>query len=227
APRIFGHEMAGQVAAIGAGVKNFSVGDRVMVFHHIPCGECYYCRKKVFAQCPVYKKVGATAGFEPSGGGFAEYIRVMDWIVKKGVVKIPDQVSFDQASFIEPVNTCLKAVESLRLREGETVLVMGQGPIGIILALLARREGTRVVSSDLYPERLRIASSLGITENINASSENVVERIKMETEGRGGDALIGAGAGKGVFQPAMDAVRPGGRVLLFAQTVRSQVSIDP
>src|SRR5712671_2734802 len=205
APRIFGHEMAGQVVALGEGVKNFAIGDRVMVFHHIPCGECYYCRKKVYAQCSVYKQVGATAGFEPSGGGFAEYIRVMDWIVKKGVVKIPDGVSFEQASFIEPVNTCLKAVESLRLREGETVLVMGQGPIGIILALLARREGTRVVSSDLYPQRLRIASSLGIGDNINASTENVVERIKMETEGRGADAVIVAVAGNGLIQPAMDS----------------------
>jgi L-iditol 2-dehydrogenase len=227
APRIFGHEMAGTVVKAGAGVSQFKEGDRVMVFHHIPCGKCYYCHFKVYAQCAVYKEVGATAGFDPSGGGFAEYIRVMDWIVKKGVVKIPDRVSFEQASFIEPVNTCLKAVESLRLREGETVLVMGQGPIGIILALLARREGTRVVSSDLYPERLRIASSIGITENINASTENVVERIKMETEGRGADAVIVAVGGNGLIQPAMDAVRPGGRVLLFAQTVRSQVSIDP
>src|ERR1051326_8470186 len=75
APRIFGHEMAGQVVAAGAGVRDFAIDDRVMVFHHIPCGKCYYCRKKVFAQCPVYKKVGATAGFEPSGGGFARNIR--------------------------------------------------------------------------------------------------------------------------------------------------------
>ena len=84
-----------------------------MVFHHIPCGECYYCRHKVFAQCPTYKKVGATAGYEASGGGFAEYVRVMDWIVGKGVVRIPDDVSFEQASFIEPVNTCMKGIETL------------------------------------------------------------------------------------------------------------------
>src|SRR5947209_3122818 len=117
APRIFGHEMSGIVAAVGEGVTNFALGDRVMVFHHIPCGECYYCRHKVYAQCPVYKKVGATAGFEPAGGGFAEYIRVMDWIVRKGVVKIPARVSYEQASFIEPVNTCLKAIELLQDRK--------------------------------------------------------------------------------------------------------------
>src|SRR5260370_10461375 len=115
APRIFGHEMSGQIVATGEGVANFQIGDRVMVFHHIPCGECYYCRHKVFAQCPVYKKVGAGAGFEPTGGGFAGYIRVLPWIVGKALVKVPERVSYEQASFIEPVNTCMKAVQSLRL----------------------------------------------------------------------------------------------------------------
>src|SRR4051812_20218176 len=110
APRIFGHETTGAVAAVGDGVTRFKVGDRIAFFHHIPCGGCYYCRHKVFAQCPVYKKVGVTAGFEPSGGGFAEYVRVMDWIVEKGVAKIPDEVSDVQASFMEPVNTCWKAI---------------------------------------------------------------------------------------------------------------------
>src|SRR5438309_11190519 len=154
-PRIFGHEMAGEVVAAGEEVKNFAIGDRVMVFHHIPCGECYYCRKKVFAQCPVYKKVGATAGFEPSGGGFAQYIRVMDWIVRRGVVRIPERVSYEQASFIEPVNTCMKAIDALQLQPDETVLVVGQGPIGIMLAVLARRTGATVVTSDLYSQRLK------------------------------------------------------------------------
>ncbi len=151
APRIFGHETTGVVVAADDSVTKFRIGDRVMVFHHIPCGECYYCQHKVFAQCPTYKKVGATAGYEPSGGGFAEYVRVMDWIVGKGVVRIPEGVSFEQASFIEPVNTCMKAIETLGLKAGETVLVMGQGPIGIMLAVLARRCGVRVITSDLFP----------------------------------------------------------------------------
>ena len=85
APRVFGHEMAGTIAAVGDEVRGFAVGDRVMAFHHIPCGECFYCRKQTFAQCERYKKVGTTAGIgEPAGGGFAEYIRVMDWIVRAG-----------------------------------------------------------------------------------------------------------------------------------------------
>src|SRR6266853_3772894 len=227
APRIFGHEMAGQVAAIGAGVKNFAVGDRVMVFHHIPCGECYYCRKKVFAQCPVYKKVGTTAGFEPSGGGFAEYIRVMDWIVRKGVVKIPDQVSYEQASFIEPVNTCMKAIEALQLQPDETVLVIGQGPIGVMLAVLARRTGATVVTSDLYAQRLRISESFGLGHKVNAGTADPMARVLELTDGRGADAVILATAGNSLIKPAMDATRPGGRVMLFAQTQRSEVAIDP
>jgi L-iditol 2-dehydrogenase len=228
APRIFGHETTGVVARVGDGVTNFQLGDRVMVFHHIPCGDCYYCRHKVFAQCPVYKNVGATAGFDPSGGGFSEYVRVMDWIVsRKGVVRIPDGVSFEQASFIEPVNTCMKGIETLRLTPGETVLVMGQGPIGIILAVLARRRGARVVTSDLLSQRLTIAKGFGLTEIIDASTSDAVRAIKDMTEGRGADAVILAVAGTALIRPAMDATRPGGRVLLFAQTQHGEATIDP
>ena len=228
APRIFGHETTGVIAAVGDGVADFRIGDRVMVFHHIPCGDCYYCRHKVFAQCPTYKKVGATAGYEASGGGFSQYVRVMDWIVgRNGVVRIPDGISFEQASFIEPVNTCMKGIETLGLTSGETVLVMGQGPIGIILAVLARRRGTRVVTSDLLPQRHTIAKAFGLEENIDASTSNTVRAIKGRTEGRGADAVILAVAGNSLIQPAMEATRPGGRVLLFAQTQHGEATIDP
>jgi L-iditol 2-dehydrogenase len=228
APRIFGHETAGIIVAVGEGVTSHKLGDRVMVFHHIPCRECYYCQHKVFAQCPTYKKVGVTAGYEPSGGGFAEYVRVMDWIVQRGgVVRIPDGVSFEQASFIEPVNTCLKGIETLALKRGETVLVIGQGPIGIILGTLAKRAGADVITSDLFPQRLTIAEQFGLTNSLDASSVNTVERVKAMTDGRGADAVILAVAGNGLIRSAMDATRPGGRVLLFAQTQRSEAVIDP
>lgn len=227
APRIFGHETAGTIAAIGDRVTNFKIGDRVVVFHHIPCGDCYYCRHKVFAQCPTYKKVGATAGYEASGGGFSEYVRVMDWIVEKGVVRIPDGVSFEQASFIEPVNTCMKGIETLRLCAGETVLVVGQGPIGIILAVLARRHGARVITSDLLPQRHTIARTFDLNESIDASTFDTVQTVKDLTEGRGADAVILAVAVNGLIRPAMDATRPGGRVLLFAQTQHGEATIDP
>lgn len=227
APRIFGHETSGTIAAVGQDVKNYRPGDRVMVFHHIPCRECFYCENKTFAQCATYKKVGVTAGFEPSGGGFAEYVRVMDWIVEHGTVRIPDGISFEQACFVEPVNTCMKGIEALRLRQGETVMTIGQGPIGIILSMLARRAGATLITSDLYLERLRIGSSFGLDLTIDASRANVVERVRELTQGRGADAVILAVGGNSLIRTAMDAARPGGRVLLFAQTQHGEAVIDP
>ena len=228
APRIFGHEMAGTIVRAGEGVNKFAVGERVMVYHHIPCGQCYYCRKQTFAQCSTYKKVGATAGFEPSGGGFSEYIRVMDWIVRMGgVVRIPDGVPFEQAAFMEPVNTVLKGVKLLHLAADETVLVIGQGPIGILLAALSRRTGARVLTSDLYPERQAIAAKFGLHEPIQAGNENVVERAMAATEGRGADAVILAVGGSALIPAAMAAVRPGGKVMLFAQTQHGEATFDP
>jgi L-iditol 2-dehydrogenase len=227
APRIFGHETVGTIAAVGAGVDAFAVGDRVAVFHHIPCGDCYYCRKKTFAQCPVYKRVGCTAGFEPSGGGFAGYVRVMDWIVKRGLIRIPDGIPFDQAVFVEPLNTCLKGVRSLNLSPDETVLVIGQGPIGIMLAALAKRAAAKVLTSDLYPERHAAAATFGLDSPIDASREDVVSVAHAATEGRGADAVILAVGGNPLIRTAMDAARPGGRVLLFAQTQHGEATIDP
>jgi L-iditol 2-dehydrogenase len=227
APRIFGHETAGVVAAIGGGVSEFKPGDRVVIFHHIPCGDCFYCRHKTFAQCETYKKVGCTAGFEPSGGGFAEYVRVMDWIVRHGTVRIADGVSFEQACFVEPVNTCMKAIQTLRISQGENVLIIGQGPIGILLSILAKRAGASVITSDLHAQRLTISRTFGLNHQIDASRADTVKAVQEQTEGRGADAAILAVGGNGLIRTAIDAVRPGGRVMLFAQTVRSEATIDP
>ena len=227
APRIFGHETAGTIAALGEGVENFSIGDRVIVYHHTPCGHCYYCRKKTFAQCNDYKRVGCTAGFEPSGGGFAEYVRVMDWIVRRGLVKIPDHVPFEQAAFIEPVNTVLKGVRRLDLAPDETVLVIGQGPIGILLAALSARTGAKVLTSDLYADRHKLAAHCGLHNPIDASREDVVAAAHAASEGRGADAVILAVGGNGLINTAIKAARPGGRVLLFAQTQYGEATFDP
>jgi L-iditol 2-dehydrogenase len=227
APRIFGHETVGTIAAVGAGFGSFAVGDRVVVFHHIPCGTCYYCRKKTFAQCPVYKKVGCTAGFEPSGGGFAGYVRVMDWIVQRGLIKIPDGIPFAQAVFVEPLNTCLKGIRSLNLAADETVLVIGQGPIGILLASLAKRSGAKVLTSDLYPQRHAVAATFGLDLPIDASREDVVQVTRAASDDRGADAVILAVGGNSLIRTAMEACRPGGRVLLFAQTQHGEAIIDP
>ena len=228
APRIFGHEMAGTNAAVGAGVSGFAVGDRVMTFHHVPCNQCYYCRKGTPAQCPLYKKTGVTAGFEPSGGGFAEYIRVMDFVVEKGgVIPIPDGIPFEQAAFIEPLNTVLKGVKMLSLEPDDTVLVIGQGPIGLMHAALASRRAGKVLTSDLYPERHTIAAKFGLKHPIHAGREDVVQRVLAETEGRGADAVILAVGGNALIKTAMDAVRPGGKVMLFAQTQHGESVFDP
>src|SRR5512136_2831251 len=160
-PRIFGHEIAGTVVNTGSKVDRFKAGDRVTTHHHVPCRKCFYCRKKLFSQCEFYRRTGTTAGFEPAGGGFAEYVRVMDWIVEEGTVPIPDDVSFEEASFLEPLNTCLKALETAELVPGEVVLVVGQGPIGLLITQAARCNGCTVVGLDLMESRLRAARELG------------------------------------------------------------------
>jgi L-iditol 2-dehydrogenase len=236
APRIFGHEMAGTIAMVGAGVMGFAIGDRVMAYHHIPCGECYYCRKRTFAQCETYKKVGCTAGFAPAGGGFAEYIRVMEWIVGRegktaGLIKIPDDIPFEQASFMEPINTCFKAVRLLGLQADETVLVIGQGPIGILLAALARRTGATVLTSDLYAERHAIAAGFGLNHPVVSGKDgargDVVAAAKDATDGRGADVALVAVGADALIRTAMDAIRPGGRVMLFASTQHGEAPFDP
>jgi L-iditol 2-dehydrogenase len=232
APRVFGHEMAGTIAAVGEGVRGFAVGDRVMAFHHIPCGECFYCRKQTFAQCERYKRVGTTAGLgEPAGGGFAEYIRVMDWIVgdgtrTAGLVRIPDDIPFEQAAWIEPVNTCFKAVKLLDLKADETVLVIGQGSIGILLAALAAQTGATVLTSDLYPERHAVAAQYGLKHPLDARGD-VVAASKAATEGRGADVALVAVGADALIATAMQAIRPGGRVMLFASTQHGTAPFDP
>ncbi len=216
-PRIFGHETAGVVAAVGERVRQYVPGDRVIVFHHIPCGDCFYCRRRLYAQCPTYKKVGVTAGYEPAGGGFAQYVRVMDWIVERGVERIPDGVSFDQACWVEPVNTILKGVEQLKLEPGETVAVLGQGPIGLTFTMLAKRKGAQVVATDTIEKRRSLASELG-AEAFDPRDPHFSSAVRALTEGRGADAVILATSARGLVEQALQISRPGARILLFAQT---------
>src|SRR5580704_17339291 len=147
-PRVFGHETAGTIVRVGARVKNFHIGDRVALHHHIPCMKCHACRHRAFAQCPQYKRTGITAGFEPAGGGYAEYVRVMSFVLP-GVVKIPARNTFAEGAMQEPVNTVLKAVRRLNLLRGDTVLVAGQGPIGLLFTRLLALAKVKVVATDL------------------------------------------------------------------------------
>lgn len=217
-PRIFGHETAGVVVAAGEGVERFAVGDRVVAFHHIPCLKCFYCDHKLYAQCEQYKKVGITAGYQPAGGGFAEYVRVMDWIVERGVEKIPDGVSFDVACMVEPVSTCLKAVVQAAPRRGELVAILGQGPIGLLFTMLVHRHGSEIVATDTIPLRLDLARRFGAVEAWDPRSVEVGARIRAMSEGRGADLVIIAVSAPGIVEQAFECSRPGARILMFAQT---------
>jgi L-iditol 2-dehydrogenase len=241
-PRIFGHETAGVIARLGPGVSKlgWKIGDRVALHHHVPCLDCHFCRHHAFAQCETYKRTGITAGFEPAGGGYAEYVRVMPFVLP-GVVKIPAKNSFAEGAMLEPVNTVLKAVRRLSLLRGDVVLVAGQGPIGLMFTRLLQLAGAQVIATDLLEPRLRLARKFGAkwtllaqtgraelplrpdarqrvpTSTLNPQLSSLIHRA---TRGRGLDAAIIAVPSDAAVQQALQLVRGGGQVLLFAHTKR-------
>ena len=221
-PRIYGHETAGIVVRVGDQVRGFVPGDRVVVFHHIPCRSCFYCRRKLYAQCPTYKKVGVTAGFEPAGGGFSQYVRVMDWIVENGVERIPDEVSFERASFVEPVNTCLKAVVECAPEAGESAVVIGQGPIGLLFTMLLKPAGITTVTTDTIAVRRELSRRCGALESWDPRETNVEAEVRRLTDQRGADLVIVATSAPGIVEQAIRFSRPGARILLFAQTSETE-----
>src|SRR5262245_9682708 len=216
-PRVFGHETAGVVAKAGLAVTRFKEGQRVALHHHIPCGECFYCAEKSYAQCEIYKKNGTTAGFEPAGGGMAEYVRAMDWIVARGAIRVPDGVAAEEAAFVEPVNTCLKAVKKAGIEKDQTVLVVGQGPIGLLLMQLARWFRAEVIATDTMPDRLEVSRRLGLSVALDARGD-VVGEVRGLTGGRGADVALLAAVGQAPFDQAVQATRPAGRIVVFAAT---------
>ncbi len=217
-PRIYGHETAGVVAAVGDGVTRFQEGDHVIAFHHIPCRNCFYCEKKLYAQCAGYKRVGITAGYEPAGGGFSQYVRVMDWIVRDGVEKMPKEVPFERACLVEPLNTCLKAVVQVDPQPGETVAILGQGPIGLMFTMLVHRSGARILATDGFETRRNLALRFGAESAWDPREEKFEAAVRQASGGRGADLVIVAVSAPGIVEQAMRISRPGARVLLFAQT---------
>ncbi|MGA2098486.1 MAG: alcohol dehydrogenase catalytic domain-containing protein [Candidatus Acidiferrum sp.] len=215
-PQILGHELAGTVVAVGPGVTKWFRGDRVMSFHHTPCGRCFYCEKRLFSQCKQYKTTGLTAGFTPNGGGFGEYVKAMPWVAERGIVALPDNVTFEEATFIEPINTIVKAVQKARIVTGETVLILGCGPIGLQLLMVSKLDGARLYTSDPIHQRREKSLTLGALESFDPTSGKLVEEIRARTEGRGADAVLVAVAHPSVVTDALATARPGGRVLLFA-----------
>jgi L-iditol 2-dehydrogenase len=240
-PRIFGHETAGTIVKIGGGAsvrasrlpggRALALGDRVALHHHIPCMKCHFCRHRSFAQCETYKRTGITAGFEPAGGGYAEYVRVMDFVLP-GVVKIPAKNSFEEGAMLEPVNTVLKAVKRLNLLRGDRVLVAGQGPIGLMFTKILQLRGINVLATDLLESRLKLAKKFGAkwTKLVSSPQSRVHSHgnrdAGLTTVDRGLAALdcavIAVPSDAAVTQ-ALQLVRGGGQVLLFAHTKRAEV----
>jgi L-iditol 2-dehydrogenase len=230
-PRVFGHETSGTIVKRGARVRGFSVGERVALHHHVPCLKCHLCRHRAFAQCEQYKRTGITAGFEPAGGGYAEYVRVMPFVLP-GVVKIPKANTFVEGAMLEPVNTVLKGVERLGLIRGDVVLVAGQGPIGLMFTRLLRLRGMRVLATDLMESRLEIARTFGAEESWRpqhgrAKAESLEEVVMRMTAGRGLDGAVIAVPSDTVMREAQALLRGAGRVLLFSHTKRgARTTID-
>jgi L-iditol 2-dehydrogenase len=235
-PRIFGHETAGTIVKIGAGssgnrtshfaLRTFKLGDRVALHHHVPCMDCHFCRHRAFAQCATYKRTGITAGFEPAGGGYAEYVRVMKFVLP-GVVKIPARNSFAEGAMLEPVNTALKAVKRLNLLRGDNVLVAGQGPIGLMFTKILQLRGVNVLATDLLESRLKLAKKFGAkwTALVQSPKSKVQGRTTSGTTLDFGhrtldSAIIAVPSDDAVAQ-AIQLVRGGGKILLFAHTRRS------
>ena len=244
-PRIFGHETAGTIVRVGARVGQFKVGDRVALHHHVPCLDCHACRHRAFAQCPQYKRTGITAGFEPAGGGYAEYVRVMPFVLP-GVVEIPRGNSFLEGAMLEPVNTVLKAVKRLALLPGDTVLVAGQGPIGLMFTRLLALRGVTVVATDQLESRLDLAcqfgarctfavptrgrqkeaagrAEAGVTPRASPA-RSLAQLVQRVTAGRGLDAAAIAVPLAAVVREAQALVRGGGQVLIFSHTRRGQAA---
>ncbi len=225
-PRIFGHETSGTIVRLGARVQKFRVGDRVGLHHHVPCLKCHVCRHGAFAQCETYKRTGITAGFEPAGGGYAEYVRVMPFVFP-GIVKIPQRNTFAEGAMLEPVNTVLKAVKRLNILRGDHVLVAGQGPIGLIFTRLLALRGIKVIASDLMERRLRLAKELGAAHALDAADPAFEEKIRRITGKNLLDAAIIAVPSDAAVLAAERMLRGGGQTLLFAHTRRgAKLPID-
>ncbi|WOB43284.1 alcohol dehydrogenase catalytic domain-containing protein [Thermoleptolyngbya oregonensis NK1-22] len=217
-PRIFGHETAGVIAAVGDAVRGWQPGQRVVVLHHIPCMHCGYCLNENYSMCEVYKSISTTAGFAPSGGGFAEYVKVPGHIVQHGgLIEIPDGVTFEQASFVEPTNCCLKAVKKAQVQPGQTVLVTGAGPIGLMFVMLVKYFGARAIATDLIPSRLEKARQLGAEAAFDPRDPDLPAKIHALTQGMGVDTTLLAVPSDKAFFQALDCTRKGGKILFFAE----------
>ena len=212
APRVLGHEIAGEIVKVGEGVTGFHVGQRVTATHHVPCNNCMYCQRGQHTVCDLLHNTT----FDP--GGFAEYVRVPAVNIEKGgMLPIPDEVSDEVATFTEPLGCAVRGMRVMNFQPARTVLVLGSGLAGMLNVKLAKALGAgRIIATDINDFRLEMAKESGADVVINAAKEDVVKRVFEANEGRGADYVIVCAAAPPVFDQAMRAVDRGGTVLLYA-----------
>ena len=217
APTVLGHEPAGIVAEVGEGVSEFEVGDRVFVHHHVPCFTCHQCLRGYPTLCETFK----ATHLDP--GGFAEYIRVPALNVDRDVLKLPEKMSFAQATLIEPVATCIRGIKRANIQVGDTVVVVGSGVTGLILSQLARVLGAGMVMiTDFVPFRLEMAQQLKVDHAINAR-EDVLAVLQQLNRGRLADVVIVATGSVPAMERGMTLANGGATVLLFAPSTPEEL----
>ena len=210
APRVLGHEITGEIVEVGKEVKNYKVGDRVFVSHHVPCNTCQYCLNGFHTLCDTLR----TTNFDP--GGFAEYIRVPRINVDRGVFVLPEEISFDDGVFIEPLACVLRGQRLAKLRPGQSVFVIGSGISGVLHIALARASGAGwVMASDISEYRLKAAKQFGADEAILAKEVNTA-KIREINQGRLADLVIVCAGTISAYIQALQSVDRGGTVLCFA-----------
>ncbi len=212
APLVLGHEIAGEIAAVGEGVKRYKVGDRVTVAHHVPCNTCHYCLNGHYSVCDTLR----TTNFHP--GGFAEYIRIPQINVDRGTFLLPEEVSFEEGTFVEPLACTLLGQKKAGLRPGQTILVIGSGISGLLHIQLARTLGAgRIYAVDITEYRLKMAQKSGADIAINAK-EDVPACLSKNNNGRLADLVIVCTGANSAIQQALNSVDRGGTILFFAPT---------
>jgi len=212
APLVLGHEMAGEIVEVGEGVERYKVGDRVFVSHHIPCNTCHYCLNGYHTACETLH----TTNYDP--GGFAEYIRVPRLNVDRGVFLLPDEVSFEQGAFVEPLACVIRGQRVAQLRPGQCVLILGSGISGLLHLLLARAVGAgRVITTDVNEYRLKAATEFGADAVIHAQ-EDVPAGVRQLNDNRPADLVIVCTGALPAFTQALQSVDRGGTVIFFAPT---------
>ncbi len=226
-PRIFGEQIVGTIVRVGDTVTAYYPGQRVVVIPHIPCLRCTYCLHDKFSLCKTYENIKTTAGFIPSGGGFAQYIKVPGHIAQNGgLIPIPSQVSWSSATFVYAVNCSLKAIRKAKLFAGQKVLVVGAGPSGLILIMLVKYWGARAVATDLLPDRLEKALAVGAEAVFAANDDDLHTKINSWSGRLGVDLTLIAAPGEQAFSQGLDCTRPGGKILFSSELPNIGISIN-